>query len=84
MLRLRIDGDVPEERAEGIRRALMLVASVTAVTFDCDLGEVVVHGDPDEHLVLVTLATEGIAARPVHEAPRHPDFRAGLGRRPAE
>lgn len=72
MLRLKVSGlDDPDKRRT-IDRVANLVASVTGVEFDPDHGEVTVLGDPDEHLLLVSLAAENVDARPLREAPQHP------------
>lgn len=72
-LRLKVANLHDEERVSAIKRSLGLVANVQGVIVDAKRGEVLVSGDPDEHLVMIHLANEGFEAHPVHEAPQHPD-----------
>ncbi len=71
-LRLKISGLGDVGRVEALKRSLGLVADVQGVVVDPERGEVLVNGDPDEHLVVVHLANEGFEAHSVHEPAQHP------------
>lgn len=62
-LRLKISGLGDVSRVEALERSLGLVAGVQGVVVDPERGEVLVNGDPDEHLVVVHLANEGFEAQ---------------------
>ncbi len=72
MLRLKVSGLHDPSRIAALKRSLGLVADVKKVVVDADQDEVHVHGDADEHLVLVHLANEGFEVQPIHKAPQHP------------
>lgn len=81
MLRVKVrDLGNPATRAT-IERVAGLVASIQGVEFDADQGEASFVGDPDEHLLLISLRNEGVDAAAVHEAPEHP-LESGLSMPP--
>ena len=66
-LRLKISGLDDASRVAALKRSLGLVANVQSVVVDAERGEVVVSGDPEEHLVVVHLANEGFEAQPIRQ-----------------
>lgn len=72
MLRLKIAGLDNPTHAGAVKRSLNLVAGVAGIEVDPDIGEVRVHGDPSEKLLLVHLINEGFEVEIVQDETPHP------------